>query len=151
MATSASNTRADLLDRGAQHVIHVHRGGRLMRQCVERRGAVGVVLRLPLARAQARRQCAGEHGDDKVEQKQDDVLSLGNRKGEARLHEEEIPGDGADQRRQQRRAAPQVDGDQQHSQQFDQPDGLIGNPGPQRMGGEQPRSSQGRRSASAQA
>ncbi len=82
--------------RHAQHVIHVHRRGRLMGQSVERRGALGIVAGQPLLAAQPGRHIADEDGDGEVEEEKNYVLGLGNLQGKTRFNEQEVPGDGAD-------------------------------------------------------
>jgi hypothetical protein len=57
------------------------------------------------------------------------ILKMRDFEGQTRVDEQEIPGDGADRRRQQGRAATDIDGDQQDGHQFGQPNDLVADPG----------------------
>ena len=90
----------NLLDGCRQHIIHVDGGGRIVRQCIERSGAVGVVAGKSFLLAQASSQITCQQGNHKVEQEEQNIRNSGDGKRQAWAEKQIVPRNRAGKSRQ---------------------------------------------------
>ena len=154
---------------GVDHLLGLQQARQIAREFVERARALLAVRRDSRLITQAGGHLADDERNRQHHGEGQQVLHIAHREGKPRRHEEEIEGGDADERRQDRRAAPELHGDQHHGQQEQHHDvGEVevrqqgsaasvvndtGGHGPQRKAASAapPSSRDGRRSATSQA
>ena len=106
----------------ARHTVDATRRRQLAAHRVQQRGASFAVAGHPRLQAHAVHQRADQDSDRHQHREREQVLPISDVEGEQRRNEEEVVGDGADDRREHRGTAAEAQRDQRDRQQVDHHD-----------------------------